>query len=72
MRRSKCATHRMVDKNGTRRFNLFYYIERGANDQRGNPVAFDHVSDETDGLMAERSIGYEQGQVNRGPLKFSC
>jgi hypothetical protein len=28
-----------------------------ADDQCRNPAGFDHVSDETDGLMAEGSIG---------------
>jgi hypothetical protein len=72
MRASKCATHRMVDKNGTGRPNFFYNIQRGANDQRGNSIILDNVSDETNGLMAERSIGYEQSQINRGSLQLHC
>jgi hypothetical protein len=47
-------------------------IERRADDERGNSGAFDNMGDETDGLMAERSIGDEQGQINFGRLKFSC
>jgi hypothetical protein len=34
-------------------------------------MAFDDMGDETDGLMAERSVRDEQCQVNAGLLEFS-
>jgi hypothetical protein len=46
-------------------------IVRRADDQSRNALAFDHVGDETDGLMAKRSIGNEQSQVDPGLLQFS-
>ena len=70
--RSEGASYGMVNKNGTRRSHFLHDIERGADNQGGNAGVFDHVSDKTDGLMAERSIGDEQGQINCGRLKFFC
>ena len=69
---SEGAAYGMVDENGARRYDLAHDVERGAYNQGGNAIVFDNVSDETDGLMAEWSIGHEQGQVNRGSLKLSC
>jgi hypothetical protein len=43
---------------------LAHDVVRRADDQRRDSMLFDHVRDETDGLMAERSIGDEQGEVN--------
>jgi hypothetical protein len=62
----------MVDESGARRSHFTHNIERGADNQRGDSTILDDVSDETDGLMAKWSVGNEQGQVNRRPLKFPC
>jgi hypothetical protein len=69
---SEGASYGMIDESGTRRSDISHNIERGANNQGGNPRVFDHVRDETDGLMAKWSIGHEQSQINRSLLKFLC
>ena len=60
----------MIDEGRPRRRDLSHDIVRRADDQSRNASAFDHVGDETDGLMAKRSIGNEQSQVDRGLLQF--
>jgi hypothetical protein len=60
----------MIDEGGARRRDLSQDIVRRADDQSRNASAFDHVGDETDGLMAKRSIGNEQSQVDPGLLQF--
>ena len=61
----------MIDEGRPRRRDLSQDIVRRADDQSWNASAFDHVGDETDGLMAKRSIGNEQSQVDPGLLQFS-
>ena len=60
----------MIDEGRPRRRDLSQDIVRRAEDQSRNALAFDHVGDETDGLMAKRSIGNEQSQVDPGLLQF--
>ena len=62
---------RMIDEGRPRRRDLSQDIVRRADDQSRNASTFDHVGDETDGLMAKRSIGNEQSQVDPGLLQFS-
>lgn len=64
IRRTKGAAHRMIDEGGPRRPDLAHDVVGRTDDQRGNAAGFDHVSDETNGLMAERSIGYQQGEID--------
>jgi hypothetical protein len=54
----------MVDESGARRCDFAHDVVRRADDQRRNSSAFDDMGDETDGLMAERSVGNEQGEID--------
>lgn len=71
VRRPESSADRMIDEGRPRRRDLSQDIVRRADDQSRNASAFDHVGDETDGLMAKRSIGNEQSQVDFGLLQFS-
>jgi len=61
----------MIDEGCPRRRHLSHDVVRRADDQSRNALAFDHVGDETDGLVAKRSIGDEQSQVDLGLPQFS-
>jgi hypothetical protein len=67
---AKGATDRMIDKNGPGRWDFRHNVEHRADDKGWDSEALDNVGDETDGLMAERSIGDKQGQVNVGLLQL--
>jgi hypothetical protein len=54
----------MIDEGRTRRRDFTHDVMRRADDQGANAAPFDDVSDETDGLMAERSIRDEQSQID--------
>ena len=60
----------VVDEDGPRRLNVAHDVERRADHQGRYAVRFDDVGDETDGLVAERSIRHEQRQVHRGIFQF--
>ena len=62
--RPKGTADRMVDEGGTGRGDLAHDVMGCANNQCGNALVFNNMSDETDGLMAEGSIGNEQGKIN--------
>ena len=62
--RSKRASHGVVDKCGPRRRHDPHDIERRPGDERRDAATLDDMSDETDGLMTERSIGHEQGEID--------
>jgi hypothetical protein len=64
MGRPKCSAHRMIDKHRPRRGNFAHNIVRRAGNQRRNALTFDDVGNETDGLMAKRSIRNEQGKID--------
>jgi hypothetical protein len=64
MRRSVCPANRMIDERRARRTDLAHNVMSRADDQCGNTARFDHVSDETHGLMTEGSVGDEQGEVD--------
>ena len=64
MRRSECPANRMIDERRARRSDLAHNVVSRADDQGGNTACFDHVSDETHGLMTEGSVGDEQGEVD--------
>ena len=55
----KSSTHRMIDKNSARRRDMGHDVQSRSNNQRRNVMAFDDMGDETDGLMAERSVWYQ-------------
>jgi hypothetical protein len=54
----------MINKGGSRWCDLAQDVVHRADDQCGDAVAFYNVGDETDGLMAERSVRDEQGEVD--------
>ncbi len=58
--RAEGATDGMVNKYGAWRCDLAHDVEGGTGEQGRNAMRFDHMGDETDGLMAKRSVGYEQ------------
>jgi hypothetical protein len=55
--RPKGAADGMIDKYGTGRRDSAHDVVRRANGEGRNSFALDHVGDETDGLMAEGSVG---------------
>ena len=61
---TESATDGVVDKNRARGRDFAHDVERRPNDQRGNTSTFDHVSDETDGLVTKGSIGDEEGEID--------
>jgi hypothetical protein len=62
--RPKGAADGMIDKYGTGRRDSAHDVVRRANDKGRNSLALDHVGDETDGLVAEGSVGYEQREID--------
>ena len=54
----------MIDEGRARRRDLAHDVVRRADHQCRDAAGFDHVGDETDGLMAERSVGNEQGEID--------
>lgn len=63
---TKGAPDRMVDKNRAGRSHLGHDVQSGADHQRWNSGVFNHMCDETDGLMTKRSVRDQQGQVHTG------
>jgi hypothetical protein len=70
MRRAECPANRMIDEGGARRGDLDHNVVCRADHQCWDAARFDHVSDETDGLMAEGSVGDEQGEVDARLSQF--
>jgi len=64
VRRTERSADRVIDKCRARRSNFAHDIESRADDQGWNTTPFDHVSDETHGLMTEGSVGDEQGEID--------
>lgn len=60
----------MIDKSGAWRRNLAHNIVRRADHQRWYAAAFNDVGDETDGLVAEGSIGNEQCEIDLSICQF--
>ena len=60
MGRAEGTAHGVIDKDRPWRDDLADNIERCARQQSRNTLIFDHMRDETDGLVAEGSIGNEQ------------
>jgi hypothetical protein len=57
--------YRMIDKDSSRWSHLDHYVLSGADHQGWNAAGLDNVGDETDGLMAKRSVGHQQGEIHR-------
>jgi len=68
--RAKGPAHRMIDKDCAGRRDFTHDIVRRADHHGRNTLAFDDMGDETDGLMAERSIGHEQREVDLGAFEI--
>ena len=64
MRRAEGPANGMIDENGARRPDSAHDVHSGADDYRGDALAFNDMSDETDGLVAKGSVGYEQREVH--------
>jgi len=64
MRRTERAADWMIDKDRPRGCDFAHDIVSGADHQCRNAAGFDYVSDETDGLVAERSVGDQQCEVD--------
>ncbi len=64
VRWSKGAADRMIDERCARRCDPAHDVERRADHHGRNSCRFDHVGDETDGLMAEGSVRYEQRKID--------
>ncbi len=69
-RGAKGATDGMIDKNSARRRDMGHDVQDRSNNQSRDVMAFDGMGDETDGLVAEGSIGDQQGKINVGLLEF--
>jgi len=66
VRRTEGACHRMIDEGSTRRGDSAHDVVGSADHQCGDAAGFDHVSDETDGLVAEGSVGHKQREIYLG------
>jgi hypothetical protein len=71
MRRAECPTYGVVDKSAARGSNLRHDIKRCPDHERGNPLGFDDVRDEADGLVAKRSIRRQQRRIHLRALQFA-
>lgn len=69
MGRTEGATHRMIDEGGARWRDFAHDVVDGADHQGRDALAFNHMRDETDGLMTEGSIGNQQRQIHLGLLQ---
>jgi hypothetical protein len=69
-RTAKGATHRMINKDGAGRPDLSHDVEDCTDNKGWDSVTLDDMGDETDGLVAEGSIGDQQGKINVGLLEF--
>jgi hypothetical protein len=64
VRRPEGAADWMIDERRARWRDSAHNVVRGADDQCRNSARFDHMGDETDGLMAEGSIGNQQREID--------
>jgi hypothetical protein len=71
MRRAECPAYGVVDKSAARGSNLRHDIKRCPDHERGNPLGFDDVRDEADGLVAKRSIRRQQRRVHLRAFQFA-
>ena len=70
MGRTEGAPYGMIDKHGARRRYSAHDVMGCADDECGNFLRLDNMRYETDGLVAEGSIGYEQGEIDFGLAQF--
>lgn len=62
-RDSKVMAHGPRQKNSTRCFDLFRHISSDGNRDRGYTSRLNRTLDQSDGLMADRSSGDQQGDI---------
>jgi len=58
------AAHGVIDENSAGWRDFPHNVERRTDHQGWYAAAFNNVCDETDGLMAKRSVRYQKRQVN--------
>ena len=68
VRRTEGAANRMIDERGARRRDFAHDVMGRADHQCRYALAFDDMGNETDGLMAEGSIGNQQREIDLGLL----
>ena len=71
MRRAERPSHGVIDESAARRRNFGHDVERRADHERGNALGFHDMRDETDGLVAKRSIGDDQRHIHFGSLQIT-
>ena len=71
MGRPEGAADRMIDEGGARRCDPAHDVVRRADHHCRDSRGFDHMGDETDGLVAEGSIGHEQSEIDLGLLQIA-
>jgi len=64
MGRPEGAADRMINEGCARRCDPAHDVVRRADHHCRDSCSFDYMGDETDGLVAERSVGYEQGEID--------
>ncbi len=64
VRPTEGAAHGVIDENSTGWRDFAHNIERRSDHYGRDSATFDDVGDETDGLMAEGSVGYQKRQIN--------
>jgi len=69
--RPEGAADRMIDEGGARRCDPAHDVVRRADHHCRDSSGFDHMGDETDGLVAEGSIGHEQSEIDLGLLQIA-
>jgi len=71
MGRTEGTAYGVVDENGPRWRNAVHNVKGCADFQCGDSVTFNDVGDETDGLVAEGSVGYEKRQIDLRALQLA-
>ena len=71
-RTAKGATHRMINKDGAGRADVGHDVEDCTDNKGWDSMALDDMRDETDGLVAERSVGDEQCQIHARFRESTC
>jgi hypothetical protein len=71
-RTAKGATHRMINKDGAGRPDLSHDVEDCTDNKGWDSVTLDDMGDETDGLVAEGSVGDEQCQIHARFRESTC
>jgi len=71
MRRAERPAHGVIDESAARRRDFRHDVKRRADHECGNALGFDDMRDETDGLVAKRSIRHEQRHIRFGSLQIA-